>query len=237
MSRFSLIRRRQVWLPTLPGLLVLVALVCAAGLLAARCIHPFLAPNDPAPGASVLVVEGWLEARELDQAIEAFRKGHYQRIVTTGGPIEKWPELSRTTSYAGLAAGYLVQQGLGDVAVTAVPAPASAQDRTFLSAVKLRDWAQREGLVLKALDVFSSGSHARRSRMLYQMALGPRTRVGVLSARPVQYDEEQWWQTSAGVKAVLGETISVTWTICCFYPPPPGSHEELWALPRQHGQP
>jgi hypothetical protein len=237
MSRFSLVRRRQVWLPTLFGLLLLISLVSAAGLLAARWIHPFLAPNDPAPGASVLVVEGWLEARELDQAIEAFRKGHYQRIVTTGGPIEKWPELSKTTSYAGLAAGYLVQQGLGDIAVTAVPAPASAQDRTFLSAVKLRDWAQKEGLVLDALDVFSDGSHGRRSRMLYQMALGPKVKVGILSARPAQYDEERWWNMSAGVKAVLGETISVIWTTCCFHPPPPGSHEELWARPQKDGQP
>lgn len=237
MFRVSLVRRRQVWLPTLLGSLVLFAVICAAGLLAVRLIHPFLAPNDPAPGASVLVVEGWLESRELDQAAEAFRKGRYQRMITTGGPSEKWPELSKTTSYADLAAGYLAKQGLGDIAITAVPAPTSKQDRTFLSAVKLRDWAQKEDFALVVLDVFSDGSHARRSRMLYQMALGPKVKVGILSADPAQYDEERWWQTSAGVKAVLGETISVIWTICCFYPPPPGSDEELWARPRQDGQP
>lgn len=236
MSRFSLVCRRQVWLPTWLGLLVLMAVSCAAGLLAARWIHPFLAPNDPAPGASVLVIEGWLESRELDQAIDVFRKGRYLRIVTTGGPAEKWPELSSTTSYANLAAGYLAKQGLGDVAIAAASAPASKQDRTFLSAVKLRDWAQKEGLVLDALDVFSDGSHGRRSRMLYQIALGPNVKVGILSARPAQYDEERWWQMSAGVKAVLGETISVIWTACCFHPPGPGSRDELWALPRKDGQ-
>lgn len=237
MACFSLIRRRQAWVPTLLGWLVLVFSICATSLLTIRWIHPFLAPNDPAPGARLLVVEGWMESTQLDQAVEIFKKGNYQGIVTTGGPAEKWPEFAKLTNYAELSARYLTKNGLDGVPITSVPAPASAQDRTFLSAVKLRDWAKMKGLEIDALDVFSDGSHARRSWMLYQMALGPRVRVGILAARPAQYDEDQWWQMSAGVKAVLGETISLIWTACCFYPPPPGSQEELWALPRKGGQP
>lgn len=225
MARFSLFRRRQVWVPTLLGWLILILLVCATSLLTARWIHPFLAPNDPAPGARLLVVEGWLEAKELDQAVEVFKKGHYQHVVTTGGPSERWPEFAKSENYADLAARYLARNGLDGVPLTAVPTPASAQDRTFLSAVKVRDWTNMQGLELDALDVFSGGSHARRSRMIYQMALGPRVKVGILSARPAQYDEDRWWQMSVGVKAVLGETISVIWTACCFYPPPQGSKE------------
>lgn len=185
----------------------------------------------------MLVVEGWLVTSELDQVIEVIRTGHYRHVVTTGGPSDMWPGLSKATNYADLAASYLAKQGLGDVSITAVPTPASAQDRTYLSAIKVSTWVQKEGLVLDALDVFSGGSHARRSRMLYQMALGPRTRIGVLSARPTQYEEERWWQSSAGVKAVLGETISVIWTACCFHPPLPGSQEELSAPPRKEAPP
>lgn len=178
-----------------------------------------------------------MESTQLDQAVEIFKKGSYQGIVTTGGPAEKWPEFSKLTNYADLAARYLAMNGLEGVPITSVPAPASAQDRTFLSAVKLRDWAKMQGLEIDALDVFSDGSHARRSRMLYQMALGPRVKVGILAALPAQYDEDRWWQMSAGVKAVLGETISLIWTACCFYPPPPGSQEESWALPQKVVQP
>lgn len=232
MAHFSLVRRRHVWLPTFFGWLVLTGFAGTAFILAGLWIHPFLAPNEPVPGARLLVVEGWLGQKELDQAVAVFKQGRYQRLVTTGGPIERWAELSADVNYADLAASYLMKHGLENVTITAVPAPASAQDRTFLGAVKLRDWATKQGLELHSLDVFSGGTHARRSRMLYRMAFGPNVGIGIISARSHQYDQGNWWRTSVGVKSVIGETISVAWTACCFYPPPPGSHEERWALPR-----
>lgn len=133
--------------------------------------------------------------------------------------------MSANSTYADLAAGYLRTHGLGDFPVAAVPASASTQDRTYLTAVKLREWLKGQGIAPSALDVFSGGTHARRSRMLYRMAFGPDVDVGVLSARSSQYDEERWWQTSAGAKSVLGEAISVVWTACCFYPSLARSHE------------
>lgn len=168
---------------------------------------------------------------ELDQAIAAFRTGKYERVITTGGPIERWLDFRGSLNYADFAASYLKTHGLADIEVTPVSAPASAQDRTFLSAVKVRDWAARQGLVLSAFDVFSSGTHARRSRMLYRMAFGPNVEVGVLSARPGEYDERRWWRTSVGTKSVLEEVISLLWTMCCFFPAPSGSHEEMWGAP------
>jgi hypothetical protein len=201
-----------------------MVLAGAAIIMAGRQIHPFLAPNDPAPAARLLVVEGWMEMKDMDQAIAAFRKGRYERVVTTGGPIETWLELPGSSNSADLAASYLRKHGLEGVDVTAVSSSASAQERTFLSAVKVRDWTTKQGLAVTTLDVFSGGVHARRSRMLYRMAFGPTVDIGILAARPTQYDEERWWQTSVGVKSVLGETISVAWTACCFHPPPPGLH-------------
>lgn len=169
---------------------------------------------------------------QLDQAVVAFRKGGYQRIVTTGGPIEHGPNFCGNSNYADWAASYLKTHGLEDTDITPVPAPASAQDRTFLSAVKVRDWAATRHLVFNAFDVFSVGTHARRSRILYEMAFGPNVGVGILSARSPEYDEGHWWRSSAGAKSVLAESISVIWTICCFNPAPRGSYEEMWGQRR-----
>ncbi|HEY6281618.1 MAG TPA: hypothetical protein VIW72_07505 [Burkholderiales bacterium] len=169
--------------------------------------------------------------KELDQAVAVFRKGKYERIVTTGGPIEDWEELRGSLTYAELASSYIKKHGLEGTEVTAVSAPASAQDRTFLSAVKVRDWAAKQGLALEALDVFSRGVHGQRTRMLYRMAFGPNIDVGVLSARRQSYDERHWWRTSAAAQSVLEETIGLLWTLCCFHPAPPGSQEEMWGVP------
>ena len=72
------------------GWLVLGVVLLAAGFFFWRHIYGFLAPNEPAPGARVLVVEGWMPRAELDQAVKIFRRGKYDRVVTTGGPIEEW---------------------------------------------------------------------------------------------------------------------------------------------------
>lgn len=232
MLRFPLLRRQQVWFPTLWGWCALLVIAVAACVIAGRYIHIFLAQNDPVPQARILVVEGWLTGEELDQAVVAFRMGGYARVITTGGPTESWLNFNGHSNYADWAASYLKTHGLADNDVTPVPAPASAQERTFLSAVKVRDWAVTQRLALNAFNVFSAGTHARRSRIVYRMAFGPNVEVGILSAQQQEYDEHAWWRTSAGAKSVITETISLLWTICCFYPAPPHSEEEMWGEQR-----
>jgi hypothetical protein len=237
----ELFRRRHVWLPTLWGvLLVLVAFAAVAVALIANA-PAYLAVTEPARGANgngarVLIVEGWMDDRELDQAVGVFRSGHYERIVTTGGPIETWVGIPLPwKDYAERGARYLAAHGLADATIDAVSAPASAQDRTFLSAVVVRDWAASQRVRLDSVDLLSVGVHARRSRMMFRAAFGPGVEVGVIAAQPALHDPQRWWKTSIGAKAVLGESISLAWTACCFWPPAVGSHEERWAVPRSNG--
>jgi hypothetical protein len=209
-----------------------------AGVLAlAFAANAWLAPNEPVQGADgsgarILIVEGWLDEPDLDQAIAAFQRGHYERIVTTGAPITSWSAWHPWHNFAERAAIYLKAHGLAQVRIDAVAAPESAQDRTFLSAVVVRDWAKRSGVALGTVDLFSAGVHARRSRRLFQMAFGPGVTVGVLASVPRDFDAQHWWRSSIGTKSVMGETLSLAWTTCCFWPPAPGSHEERWAVPK-----
>ena len=228
MVRITLFRQRQIWMPTISGWLLLLLIGVATCILLANTLYTFLALNQLA-GARVLVVEGWLAPEELDQAVSAFKKGKYERIVTTGGPVTGWPESTLGTDYAHIAADYLAQHGVQSDLIAAVPAPASAQERTFLSAVMFRKSMQRLGITLDAVDIYSSGPHARRSRLLFQLALGEGVRVGVMAAKPESFDPETWWRTSAGVEQMFFQSLGFVWVKCCFWPGLPGSHEELWA--------
>jgi hypothetical protein len=235
MAHFTFVRRRSVWVPTFLGWLVVVALVVSGTLLLGRNLYPFLAQNEPLPGARFLVVEGWMGPSELDQTVARFRLGHYERVITTGGAVSEWGRLLGESNYANAAARYLTTHGRQTDQVVAVPAPASAQDRTYLSAVKLREWFDAQGIADATIDLQSAGVHTRRSRITYRMALGPRVSIGVLSAKPFDYGPDNWWRTSTGVKTVVGEALSLVWVTCCFFPPPRGSHEELWAEPKLPG--
>jgi hypothetical protein len=217
MMKFPrLARRRLVWLPTLWGWAVLLSLGTAVTILAGRNLYTFLAVNQPM-GARVLIVEGWMGPQALDEAVAAYRKGGYERLVTTGAPADLWSGRQGYANYADRAAAYLIERGIASSAVTAVPAPESAQDRTYLSAVVVRDWAQQSQLALPAVDVFSIGPHARRSRLLYQLAFGPTVKVGVWAASQASYPTS-WWRTSTGVREVLDQAIALAWVEIFFWP-------------------
>jgi len=227
MIRIPLFRQCRIWLPTFFGWFVLFLIFIVTSILLVSNIYSFLAQNEPI-GAHILVVEGWVAPEELDQAVQSFKKGGYDRVVTTGGPILEWAELSKYSNYAKMAADYLAQHGIPRDVIIIVPTPKSAQDRTFLSAVMFRESAQRLGIKLDAIDIFSSGSHARRSRLLFQMALGQKANVGIISARPSGFDPEAWWRSSMGVEEIIFQSIGFVWVKCCFWPEAPGSQNELW---------
>ena len=224
----KLFRRRQVWLPTFWGALVVLAVVLALGALLLPRVGAYLAPSERAGsnGARTLVVEGWLDDDSLDDAIELAQSGRYERVVTSGGPIETWREIQPWPTYAERAADYLRRHGVRDAPVFAAPAPELMQDRSYLSAVFVREWLRAKEPSLAALDVFSAGVHARRSRLVYRMAFGPGVAIGIVAAPPHRYRLDRWWSTSEGTKAVLGEMLSLAWTKCCFWPAPPGTPEE-----------
>ena len=204
------VRRRQIWLPTWQGALLLVVVVAAASLIALRHLASYLATNDPVAardgrGASTLIVEGWLEEDGLDAAIAVIATGRYQRVVASGGPIvDGWREGRSWPTYADRAADYLRRHGVTSIPVVAVAAPEALQDRTFRSAVVVRDWLRRQDDKLDAVDLFSGSVHARRSRLVFQMAFGPEVDVGIIAAAPRRYraralvDDERRRQGGAG---------------------------------------
>jgi len=94
----------------------------------------------------------------------------------------------------------------------------------------VREWAERSGAKLDSVDVFSSGVHSRRTWLVYGLAFGPKTRVGILAATPSTYDPAAWWRTSVGAEEVLGQAIAWLWTEMLFRPGPRGSAQEKWAV-------
>lgn len=228
-----LFRRRQVILPTLWGCLVALVLVMAAMAWVGRRVGVWLAVSEPAVGANggpatLLVVEGWLPEGELDDAVNYARLHGYRRLVTSGGPIQSFSAFS---SYAERAAQHIGNRFPG-VVVQAVPTPPTAQDRTFASAIWVRDWAQQNAVPTDTIDVYSLGAHARRTRALYRLAFGEATQVGIIAGMPRDSDVERWWTTSEASKDVLMELVGLAWMQCCFWPAPRGSHDERWGAPR-----
>ncbi len=205
---------------TVPSLLVLILVFWR--------LHAFLSPSAPV-GGGLLVVEGWVGKSELRAAIEVFRNGDYELLVTSGVPMFDWDEPYPT--YAERAGDYLLRRGFPDQRLAVVPAPASAQDRTYLSAVTVRDWLAESGRGVDSLDLVSSGPHTRRSWELYRLAFGDGVSIGAIAAASAEYDSSVWWRTSVGARTLVSEAAAWLWTACCFWPGPRGSYQEKWGIP------
>lgn len=224
-------RRRSLPVPTLAGWLVVFGLGALALLAGVRGLYPFLAPNAPL-GEGLLVVEGWAGAPAFDEAARRIASGAYRHAFTTGGPIEADSPCANTdATWAEHAARNLHERGVPAAALTAVASPGSAQDRTFLSAVALRDGLAARGEPVDRIDVVTLGPHGRRTRRLYRQAFGDAVEIGIVSVPSHEYDPAHWWRSSEGTRRVVVESIGLAWAACCFEPGPRGSHEEQWAEP------
>ncbi len=214
---WGLLRRRErIGLTWRGRLLFLIALVAVA-VAAIRGAYPFLAVNQPT-GGGPLAVEGWLPDSGLQTAADEFRKDRHDTIYVTGGPLDRGSFLIKYETFAQLGAATLLQFGFSNEVVQAVPAPAVIKDRTYASAMALRKWLQEHGRQASCLEVVSAGAHARRTRLLYEEAMGPGVKVGIIAVEPQDYNPKRWWASSAGFREVTSEMIAYLYARWFFRP-------------------
>ena len=156
-----------------------------------------------------MVVEGWLPDFAQQVALSYFRRGGYQRLLVTGGPVGEGGLLVDYKHYAAVGAATLKKMGLAAEEVVELPSPRGLKDRTYLSALAVGDWLRQERPELRRLDICSLGPHTRRSRLLFARALGGGFRVGSLAVPSKNFDPDHWWRSSSGFRNVVFEAIAL----------------------------
>jgi hypothetical protein len=216
MALFGLVKRKELWVPTLRGWFL--AIMCLALLTLAMMwgVVPFLAPSQPID-ARILVVEGWLPDYALAQAKVVFEQKGYKKLLVTGIPIEQGLFIAKATNYAHLASATLLGMGMKTDVLTALACPEAPRNRTYATARRVRNWLETQA-PQASVDVFTLGVHARRTLLLYRIALGPEHRVGVIAGNDQRFDPVQWWRTSSGVRTVTSEAIAYLYAKLIFSP-------------------
>lgn len=220
VSKFwGILSRRERWGLSWRGSVLVVMVISLAGLIFLLRVQPFLAVTHRVP-ANILVVEGWVHAYGVDAAVKEFRTGHYRQIYTTGGPVEGiGPTSSIYDTEAHRTAGLLKLAGIPAENVQSVPATYVGKDRTYTSAMVLRNWLRDHGVQVAGINVLTEDAHARRSWLLFSKAMGSMTRVGIISVSSPDYDPDHWWRTSEGVREMIDEGIAYLYAKIFFWPP------------------
>ena len=92
------------------------------------------------------------------------------------------------------------------------------RDRTYGSALALKAWFYEHGLKVQRINVVTESAHARRTRLMFEAALGPDVTVGIIAVRNPDYDPDHWWHYSEGVREVLGESLAYLYARLLFRP-------------------
>ncbi|HEX5400614.1 MAG TPA: ElyC/SanA/YdcF family protein [Verrucomicrobiae bacterium] len=166
-----------------------------------------------------LVVEGWIDPFAISAAEREFKDGHYDRIFTTGGPVAGSGGYSNDyNTEASVGAGRLRAAGIPGQVVQMVPSHVWNRNRTYYSAVALRDWFQKNDLHVQSFNIVTEDAHARRTRLLFQEAFGKDVQVGIISVSNPDYNAKYWWKYSDGVREVIGETVAYIYAKFFFWP-------------------
>jgi len=215
---WGVLARRERWGLTRRGWLLVGSVLVLLGCFLFFGIHPFLAVTDRSD-TKVLVVEGWVHDYAARSGAEEFKKNAYQTIYTTGGPVVgSGGYINDQNTSASVGADLLKRAGVPAEAVQMVPSHVMGRDRTYSSAVALREWFSEHNLSVRSVNVVTEDAHARRTRLLFQKALGKDVQVGIISVPNPDYDAKHWWRYSEGVREVIGETVAYLYARIFFHP-------------------
>ena len=231
---WGLLNRRERWALSWRGWLVLALALLPIGALFIKSVYPFLAITHRV-NANILVVEGWVHEYAIRAAIKEFQSNHYQRVLTTGGPVVgSGRYINDFHTSASVGADLLEENGLANGLVQMVPSRMMDRDRTYGSAVALRNWFRDHNMAIHSIDIVTEDLHARRTRLLFQKAFGKDVQVGIIAVTNVDYPANRWWHYSEALKDVVSEFVAYLYARLFFFPSEPTPVQKDAALRQRY---
>jgi len=168
--------------------------------------------------ADVLVLEGFISDYLLQDAINEFQTNKYKLLITTGTPLIYGELLAPYKNTANVAGMSLLKLGFDSTKLVMVGSNEIRNDRTYNSAVALREWLKKNRPQTKSLNLMTMGVHGARSQLLFQEAMGDTIKVGIISMKNFYYGPHSWWKSSKGARETLNETFGYFYVRFFFRP-------------------
>lgn len=218
MGRLAIFQKKERWTPTGLGYLLIFMAFILVIILYVMQISSFLSTSRPIR-ADILVVEGYLPDYALEEAMHIFQQGGYSHMIIAGKPRQKGAHLDQYSNDGDFSAATMLAMGFDSTNLSvAVTDSSLTRDRTYASGQAVSDWMKEYFPGSDAIDLVSLGCHSRRSRRLFQKALGDNAEVGIYAITDRSYDPKRWWRSSHGFREINKETIAWIYARFFFHP-------------------
>jgi hypothetical protein len=152
--------------------------------------HSYVLTDDPAGEMFVIYDNDFITSDE-DRNLHVWKietggvtipvRSDYTRLIRRIGSGILDRPLSQKT-LAEEKAFQLMMAGVDSNRIVSLEVPPVERLRTFTDAVMVNEWFGGTGYIPDAVNLFSQGNHARRSRLLYSYALPDEVKVGIIAA-------------------------------------------------------
>ena len=72
----------------------------------------------------------------------------------------------------------------------------------------LRKWLRENHMTITQINLMAEGFHSRRSRLMFQKALGDGVQVGIIAYEWDHAAAQRWWTSSEGVRHLTDEALA-----------------------------
>ncbi len=209
MIKIKLLKRRNRLGLTWFSRLILLAAFIVTSFFIIKNLNKFLSLNKPL-SSPILVIEGFLPDYTLKNMLQEFYTKNYEKIVITGKPIGQGYYLKGFLTSADLMRATLIQKmGVDSNLIVTISIPETVKrDRTYSTGLLFSQWLDNSSYKLNQVNVYTLGCHARRSKVLFQAALGEKVKVGIIAGEDRSYDQVKWWKASKGFRTVFNEALA-----------------------------
>ena len=227
MEKIKLITYRKRRSITILGkLLILICFIFIVGLIAVN-LNSFLTITKSVE-SKLLVVEGWLPDYTLKGVMEEFYNNDYEKLIITGKPLIKGYYISKYKSSADIAEATLINFGFNKDLIETITIPRTIfKDRTYTTALAFESRLKKSDNNVNSINIYTLGCHSRRSRLLFEKALGKEIKIGIIAGKDLSYNPVKWWNSSRGFRTVMNEALAYLYAKLFFHPDKEKITEEL----------
>ncbi|MCF8380751.1 MAG: hypothetical protein K9H49_14350 [Bacteroidales bacterium] len=215
--KIRLVKQRVCYRLTFSGWVLIIGLNSLLVFFTLKYISTFLVVNKPLT-TEILVVDGLLPGYAYDSIVKLIKKEDYKYLITTGVDVDYTFNSNEQFNIADFSYKILNTKKIENCQLLSAPAHFIDRDRTYSSAVALREWFITQRIFPGKINVVSFSCHSRRTWVLYRKAFNDFAEVGIISVKDQSYDYARWYYYSRGVRQVLSETIGYVYSIIFFHP-------------------
>lgn len=154
----------------------------------------------------------------FSEAVVKFKEGNYSLVLVPGSNMDRSLFFPGMKTVCEASSVILMYKGIPPEKIVPVYFKKVAKDRTYQSAIAVKNWLKSNKYNHVSLNLFTQSTHARRSWFLYKKATNGEFEIGIIASQPDDYNSKQWWKTSNGVRSVIDETVAYLYATIFFHP-------------------